>query len=104
MGDMGIHSFSSPALRLGEAFVSHAWDGGFVAFAQAVFQALCQTEKLKKTEETTGYSFAASCTPGVSSLATCATKSLDFIPGAELNELSTCQFRVPSISGFSSHS
>ena len=23
---------------LGEAFVSHAWDGGFVAFAQAVFQ------------------------------------------------------------------
>jgi hypothetical protein len=26
-------------LRLGEAFVSHAWDGAFVAFAQAVFQA-----------------------------------------------------------------
>ena len=52
-----------------------------------------------------GYSrlFVSSCTPGVSSLAT-AAKSLDFIPGAELNELSTCQFCVPSISGLYSDS
>ena len=51
-----------------------------------------------------GYSrlFVSSCTPGVSSLAT-AAKSLDFIPGAELNELRTCQFCVPSISGIMIH-
>ena len=39
----GCHRPSVPLhispLRLGEAFVSHAWDGAFVAFAQAVFQA-----------------------------------------------------------------